>query len=132
MARRPRLSCVLLLATTTCVHALAAAKRRKPSKPKTSEPDYVDIQEGDVAWQCESVVQTLKSGGVGVIPTDTGYAFCARVNEKDAVRRLLDIKGADSGKKPLALLSVHKSKCHGAFALNRRVDLHAIDATPAR
>ena len=34
-------ACVLLLATTT--HALAAAKRRKPSKPKTSEPDYVDI-----------------------------------------------------------------------------------------
>ena len=127
MTSRPRLSCVLLLATTTCVHALAAAKRRKPSKPKTSEPDYVDIQEGDVAWQCESVVQTLKSGGVGVIPTDTGYAFCARVNEKDAVRRLLDIKGADSGKKPLALLSVHKSNVTA-----RLHDLHAIDATPAR
>ena len=123
MASRPRLSCVLLLATTTCVHALAAAKRRKPSKPKTNEPDYIDIQDGDVAWQCESVVQTLKSGGVGVIPTDTGYAFCARVNEKDAVRRLLDIKGADSGKKPLALLSAHKSNDH---------DLHAIDATPAQ
>ena len=104
MARRPRLSALVLLLATTSSHALAAAKRRKPSKPKTSEPDYVDIQDGDVAWQCESVVQTLKSGGVGVIPTDTGYAFCARVNEKDAVRRLLDIKGADSGKKPLALL----------------------------
>ena len=25
-----------------------------------------------------------------------------------------------------------KSKFHGAFVLNRRVDLHAIDATPAR
>ena len=114
-------ACVLLLATSA--HALAAAKRRKPSKPKTNEPDYVDIQDGDVAWQCESVVATLKSGGVGVIPTDTGYAFCARVNEKDAVRRLLDIKGADSGKKPLALLSAHKSNDH---------DLHAIDATPAQ
>ena len=102
MASRRLSACVLLLATSA--HALAAAKRRKPSKPKTNEPDYVDIQDGDVAWQCESVVATLKSGGVGVIPTDTGYAFCARVNEKDAVRRLLDIKGADSGKKPLALL----------------------------
>ena len=123
-------ACVLLLATTT--HALAAAKRRKPSKPKTSEPDYVDIQDGDVAWQCESVVATLKSGGVGVIPTDTGYAFCARVNEKDAVRRLLDIKGADSGKKPLALLSVHKSNVaalllyhdpHGSTRRQLNVDL---------
>ena len=27
---------------------------------------------------------------------------------------------------------VHKSRFHGAFVLNRRVDLHAIDATPAR
>ena len=25
--------------------------------------------------------------------------------------------------------SVHKSKCHGAFVLNLRVDLHAIDAS---
>ena len=129
MASRPRLSALVLLLATTTTHALAAAKRRKPSKPKTNEPDYVDIlpDSDDVAWQCESVVQTLKSGGVGVIPTDTGYAFCARVNEKDAVRRLLDIKGADSGKKPLALLSVHKSNVTA-----RLHDLHAIDATPAR
>ena len=28
--------------------------------------------------------------------------------------------------------SVWKSKCYGAFVLNRRVDLHAVDATPAR
>ena len=27
---------------------------------------------------------------------------------------------------------MHKSKFHGAFVLNRRVYLHAIDATPAR
>ena len=31
-----------------------------------------------------------------------------------------------------AFLAVWKSKFYGAFALNRRVDLHAIDATPAR
>jgi len=30
------------------------------------------------------------------------------------------------------LLAVWKSKVHGAFALNRRVLLHAIDAAPAR
>ena len=32
----------------------------------------------------------------------------------------------------LALGPVNKSKFHGAFVLNCRVDLHAIDATPAR
>ena len=31
-----------------------------------------------------------------------------------------------------SLLSVWKSKFYGAFVLNRHVDLHAIDATPAR
>ena len=30
------------------------------------------------------------------------------------------------------LLAVRKSKFYGVFVLNRRVDLHAIDATPAR
>ena len=30
------------------------------------------------------------------------------------------------------LLSVWKSKFYGAFVLNHRVDLHAIDAAPAR
>ena len=32
----------------------------------------------------------------------------------------------------LTLPVVWKSKFYGAFVLNRRVDLHAIDATPAR
>ena len=32
----------------------------------------------------------------------------------------------------LALGPVNKSKFHGAFVLNCRVDLHAIDATPTR
>ena len=31
-----------------------------------------------------------------------------------------------------AFRPVRKSKFYGAFVLNRRVDLHAIDATPAR
>ena len=84
MPSRPRLSALVLLLATPTTHALAAAKRRKPSKPKTSAPDYIDIlpDSDDVAWQCESVVATLKSGGVGVIPTDTGYAFCARVTRR--------------------------------------------------
>ena len=32
----------------------------------------------------------------------------------------------------LGLAPVWKSKIYGAFALNRRVDIHAIDAAPAR
>lgn len=102
MASRQRLATLLALAAASTTHALAA--KRKPSKVKPSGPDYVQIEASkDVAWQCESVVAALKDGGVGVIPTDTGYAFCARVDAKDAVRRLLDIKGG-SGKKPLSLL----------------------------
>ena len=38
------------------------------------------------------------------MPTDTGYAFVARVDSKDAVLRLLEIKGDGKRKKPLSLL----------------------------
>ncbi len=39
---------------------------------------------------------------------------------------------ATSEKQNFKVASVHKSKFYGAFVLNRRLDLHVIDATPAR
>ena len=41
-------------------------------------------------------------------------------------------KTAGAGLEELVYEAVWKSKFYGAFVLNRRVDLHAIDATPAR
>ena len=36
------------------------------------------------------------------------------------------------GDQAAMFVPVHTSRFHGAFVLHRRVDLHAIDATPAR
>ena len=50
-------------------------------------------------------------------------------------RRLLTVAELDlygTPLPPVGPIPVWKSKFYGAFALNLRVDLHAIDATPAR
>ena len=48
-------------------------------------------------------INILKNGGVGVLPTDTIYGLVGRVESKDAVRRIYDIKSRNE-KKPLIIL----------------------------
>ena len=52
----------------------------------------------------EAAVETLKSGGVAVIPTDTVYGLAAHPDFPAAVERLYTIKARDA-KKPIALLA---------------------------
>lgn len=69
------------------------------------EMDYLELQEdGSDSWRAAGVLETLREGGVGVIPTDTSYSFVARVDDKRAVQRLLALKGSEDEKKPLSLL----------------------------
>mmetsp|Transcript_26902 Transcript_26902/g.80645 ORF Transcript_26902/g.80645 Transcript_26902/m.80645 type:complete len:264 (+) Transcript_26902:180-971(+) len=95
------LTSLVLLALVLPATGLAAGKRRR----KPAAPNYLELLDGaDAAWQCGEIIETINRGGVGVLPTDTGYAFVARVDSKDAVARLLEIKGDAHRKKPLALL----------------------------
>jgi L-threonylcarbamoyladenylate synthase len=48
-------------------------------------------------------IKILKSGGVGVMPTDTLYGLVGRANSKKAVERIYKIKGRDR-KKPFIIL----------------------------
>ena len=60
-------------------------------------------------------------------------AAAAALEEKRLATQLLDlVRIISSGRAPQRRRPVWKSKFYGAFALNRRVDLHAIEATPAR
>ena len=60
-------------------------------------------------------------------------AAAAALEEEGLAAQLLDLVGVvGRGRAPQRRRPVWKSKFYGAFALNRRVDLHAIDATPAR
>jgi tRNA threonylcarbamoyl adenosine modification protein (Sua5/YciO/YrdC/YwlC family) len=50
-------------------------------------------------WLVARVVQSLKRGGVVVIPTDTVYAYACSLADRDAPRRLYEIKGISPSKR---------------------------------
>ena len=74
----------------------------------TAEGLYVEMDletiglEGE-AWKLDAVAEAIRRGAVGVIPTDTKYAFVADLTNADAVQKLYDIKNAGLNK-PLSIL----------------------------
>ena len=85
-------------------------------------------EDGSDVWRADDAVAVIRSGGVGVIPTDTGYddaraqscvscgalslatlldrrySFITAVSSKQGVSRILKLKGVSNGRKPLSLL----------------------------
>ncbi|GAQ89873.1 hypothetical protein KFL_005720030 [Klebsormidium nitens] len=65
---------------------------------------YVEVsQDASDGWKLDQIADAIKGGGVGVIPTDTMYAFVCDLENKAAVDRLYRIKDLDP-KKPLSIL----------------------------
>jgi len=60
--------------------------------------------DGSDAWKVDRAVSYLSKGGVGVVPTESSYAFVTPVESREGVERILRIKGMESCKKPLSLL----------------------------
>ena len=84
------------------------------------------LEEGWVAADGEELLHL-------VIQKLVVLAAAAALEEKRLATQLLDlVRIISSGRAPQRRRPVWKSKFYGAFALNRRVDLHAIEATPAR
>lgn len=92
--------------------AVEAVVKRSPKRLKYSSPPfrkgdgvlYVEVDPSGVdAWRLEPVIELLKNGAVGIIPTDTVYAFVSDVKNPMAVERIHRIKGMDT-KKPLSIL----------------------------
>lgn len=50
-------------------------------------------------------VDILRTGGVGIIRTDTLYGIVARASEQAAVERVYDIKSRDETKSPIVLIN---------------------------
>ena len=64
---------------------------------------FIDVEDFySDGWRLDEVVEILKEGGVGVIPTDTCYSFVTSLNSRRGVERLLKVKA--SGKKPLSVI----------------------------
>lgn len=82
-------------------------KRLKYSAPRFTKEDgllYVEADpSGADSWKLEPVVELLKKGGVGVIPTDTVYALVCDVKSHSAVDRLRRLKNIEPSK-PLSIL----------------------------
>ncbi|KVI09261.1 DHBP synthase RibB-like alpha/beta domain-containing protein [Cynara cardunculus var. scolymus] len=71
-------------------------KRLKYASPRLPKEDgllYVEVDpNGEDTWKLDSIVELLKEGAVGVIPTDTVYAMVCDMNNHDAIQRLRRLK----------------------------------------
>ncbi|XP_010550207.1 PREDICTED: uncharacterized protein LOC104821121 [Tarenaya hassleriana] len=91
---------------------VAFAVKRSPKRLKYNTPRFskeggllcveVDPSGADI-WKLEPVVELLREGAVGVIPTDTIYAIACDCKNHLAVERLRRIKNIESSK-PLSIL----------------------------
>ncbi|XP_030476037.2 uncharacterized protein LOC115693194 [Syzygium oleosum] len=91
---------------------LALAVKRSPKRLKYATPRftkeggllYVEVDPiGGDSWKLDPVVDLLKEGAVGVIPTDTIYAIVCDLKSPSAIERLRRIKEI-SPSKPLSIL----------------------------
>ncbi|KAB5520937.1 hypothetical protein DKX38_025256 [Salix brachista] len=82
------------------LRVLSMAIKRSPKRLKYSAPRftkeggmlYVEVDElGADTWKLEPVIELLKQGAVGVIPTDTVYAIVCDLKSNSAIERLRDI-----------------------------------------
>ncbi|PNH07203.1 hypothetical protein TSOC_006364 [Tetrabaena socialis] len=79
-------------------------KYSQSASGKRGEPLVISVQpDGSDAWRLNEVIDLLKDGAVGIIPTDTLPAIVCDPHNKDAVLRLYSIKEMDA-KKPLSML----------------------------
>ncbi len=53
----------------------------------------------------EKLIQLIKDGGIGVIPTDTIYGLVCSAFDQDAVEKIYEIKGRDVDKPVIILIS---------------------------
>jgi tRNA A37 threonylcarbamoyladenosine synthetase subunit TsaC/SUA5/YrdC len=53
---------------------------------------------GSDTWRLDQIVDLIKNGGVGVIPTDTVYAIVCDLKHREAIDRLYRIKNMDPKK----------------------------------
>lgn len=91
------------------VHAVAKRnpKRLKYSSPASGKNSRVQLLQldpsGSDVWRLDPLVELIRSGAVGIIPTDTVYAIVCDLENRQAIDRLYRIKNMDP-MKPLSIL----------------------------
>ncbi|KAI4350507.1 hypothetical protein L6164_004957 [Bauhinia variegata] len=90
-----------------CMANKRSPKRLKYKSSRFTKEDgllYIDADpSGSDSWKLEPVVNLLREGAVGVIPTDTLYAIVCHLRSPSAIERLRRIKKIEASK-PLSIL----------------------------
>ncbi|KAK3410354.1 hypothetical protein EUGRSUZ_J02351 [Eucalyptus grandis] len=109
---RSRFCSVVSLAPARRFAVVALAAKRSPKRLKYATPRfakeggllYVEVDPlGGDSWKLDPVVDLLREGAVGVIPTDTTYAIVCDLKSHSAIERLRRIKDI-APSKPLSIL----------------------------
>ncbi|CAE8604182.1 unnamed protein product, partial [Polarella glacialis] len=124
-----RLSAAAVGAALKCGRRRAVLRRSNRNSGGSSEAEYIDLEDllmdqplGPAhIQQLGPVVDSLATGGMGVIPTDTHQAYVTGVSSKEGTRRIYKIKGvAEDERKPLSLL------CSGLSMASEYCDLNSV------
>jgi tRNA threonylcarbamoyl adenosine modification protein (Sua5/YciO/YrdC/YwlC family) len=79
-------------------------KNRAPTKV-SEQTEFIQVEaDGQDVWKTMDIVDILQRGGLGVLPTETGYGFVCSLDSKDGLDRMLRIKGQHQCKKPMSVL----------------------------
>jgi hypothetical protein len=90
--------------TYTLLQAKQKSTGNKGGSKKTMT-SFVSIEDvNSDLWQLEPVIDLLREGQVGVIPTDTCYSFVTPITSREGIERLMALKGISGKKKPLSIL----------------------------
>ncbi|XP_031739482.1 uncharacterized protein LOC101214648 isoform X1 [Cucumis sativus] len=97
--------------TSRRLQVLAMVVKRSPKRLKYSAPRftkegsliYVKAESGEDGWKLDPIVNLLKEGAVGVIPTDTVYGIVCDLKNPSAIERMQRIKNIEPTK-PLSIL----------------------------
>lgn len=84
---------------------LGSRMKFRPPTKVSEKTEFIQVEaDGQDVWKTMDIVDILQRGGLGVLPTETGYGFVCSLDSKDGLERMLRIKGQHQCKKPMSLL----------------------------
>lgn len=91
---------------TTKVAPLFGKRMKFQPPPKVvDQTEYIQVKaNGEDAWKTMDIVDILERGGLGVLPTDTGYCFVTPLSSRQGLERLYRIQNMEGYEAPVHLL----------------------------
>jgi len=120
------LPCVAARASKYIIARSARKRHRESNKATKAEyislNDLITLEQLDEAHlnQLDTVLHSLATDGMGVVPTDTQNAYVTAMSSKRGTQRIYNIKGVADQRKPLSLL------CSDLSMASRYCDMTAI------